>query len=86
MLKIFQIIFIHNDFEFPGMGGRNRCFNRPVNKRFRLHPVSDQISNGADANAVLFGKFFQRRHSGHGSVIIHYFANDTGRIETGQAG
>ena len=62
---------------------RKSSFHGFLNQFFRLAAVFDQAGDGANFNLMFFGKFDQVLGPGHGSVIVHDFTDNSGRIKTG---
>ncbi|MCY1440554.1 hypothetical protein D9M71_568360 [compost metagenome] len=52
-----------------------RLFAEAGDGAFVDQAVVDQVGDGADLDAVLFGEGFQLRTTGHGAVVVHDFAD-----------
>ena len=55
-----------------------------MHEGFDSHAVTDDISDLDDLEVVLFGKFFQVRHPGHGPVVLHDLTDHGGGLQTGK--
>src|SRR6185369_13819954 len=85
--KMFQLVHIVEEghsSEISAVNGRDRHLCSTAHQRFILHPVSDEIGNGTDLQAMLDGKLPQLRHSRHCAVVVHDLADDPGRFQPGQ--
>ena len=73
---------VGDDAELPVFGGQRRRGRAP-DERLGPHPVLDQIGDRDHQQLVLPGEPRQLRHARHRAVLVHDFADDAGRIETG---
>ena len=48
--------------------------------------VFDKAFDGVDSSAVFFREFLELRHTRHGAVLVHYFADDGRGCKAGQTG
>ena len=65
---------------------RQACFGYRSHQHLALHAVMDEVLDGDDLETETVRKFHQLRHSGHRSVVVHDFADDSRRRQAGQAG
>ena len=85
VLVVVHIVVIGDGGELPQVGGQFDG-GPAVDEGLVPQPVLHQVGDGGDLDIVLFGKFLQVRHPGHGAVILHDFADHRGALETRQAG
>ncbi len=73
-----------DDPEIPMLGWQ--CRRRDaMNQRLGSHPVLDEIRDRDHQQLVLLRELRQLRHARHRAVVVHDFADDAGRIQTGDA-
>ena len=86
MFTMVHVGVIDNRLEFSTDAGRQRRGRCPINQEIIIEPVLDEISNGADFEPVFLGKLHEIRLARHRAVVLHDFANDACRFETGKPG
>jgi hypothetical protein len=75
---------VEMEVEIPVVGGH-------VNRLFMLHEllafaaVSDEVLDGTHFEPVFLFEADEIRQAGHGAIVLHDFANDSGGIESGEA-
>src|SRR3972149_6653481 len=79
MYIVVKFIFINNYLKITEICGQPRISYSPY-KRFFLQPVLNKILYSNNLKIIFTCKLKQFRQSGHTTVFIHYFANDTGWI------
>ncbi len=84
--QIVQIVFIYTDFKIPCIRRGNHDFRRRlIHERFGTHPILNHIRNGTYPDTMFFAEFFERRHSGHGAVIVHDFTDHACRFQAAKS-
>ncbi len=63
----------------------HRLLGNPLNGTFMDHPIVNQVGDGADLDVMLQGKCFEFGAPRHGAVVVHDFADQARRLETGHA-
>ena len=86
MFLLVDIVLIGDQPELTGMEGRQPCFGSPTHQHVLTEPIGDQVGDGGDLQAMLFGEDFQIRHPGHRAVFLHDLANDAGGAQPGNPG
>src|SRR6266436_6496748 len=57
-----------------------------LHHRLCTHPVGNQVGDGDEWNVMSSRKSTELWHPSHGAVLVHDFADDSGRTEAGQSG
>ena len=80
VLIIVNVIDKRNGTEVS-VGCAQGRFSPPLDKRFRPHPVGNNIRHRGDLDVVFPGKLLEVRKPGHGTIILHDAANHGGRLK-----
>src|SRR3972149_6908283 len=78
---VVKFIFINNYLKITEIRRQPRISHSPY-EGFFLQPVLYKILYSNDLKIIFTRKLNQLRQPGHAAVFIHYFANDTGWIQT----
>ena len=84
VLIVVDIAAVGDHAEIAVAGGQNG-FGDAAHVAFVLHAVADEIGYREHLHVVFAAKIDELRHTRHGAVFIHDFADDAGRIESGNA-
>ena len=81
---VIQVIAVADQVELAQLAV-DRLFADTLHSALVDQPVVDQVSDGANLQAVLLSKHFQLRATSHGAVVVHDLADHSARLEPGHA-
>ena len=83
VFALVEVAAVAHGAEFAVAGGQ-LGFGHPFDHRFVAAAVRHQLGDAEDFEAVFFGQLFQTGHQRHRPVFVHNFADDAGRVHSGQ--